>query len=96
MCFPGCGSLSPSSKALDSSQPKQERELSRQTATAKSSLVVTRPESVGGSARKERSKAMALSEQEQARVRDEELVRLEAREEPKRRKRPQRSASSMP
>ena len=48
------------------------------------------PEFVGGStARKECCKAMALSEQEQAKIRDEELVRFEAREESKRKKKPQ-------
>jgi hypothetical protein len=58
---------------------------------AKSSLVKPEPELVGGfAARREWCKAMALSEQEQARIRDEELVRLQARKDSKRRKRPQR------
>jgi hypothetical protein len=58
---------------------------------AKSSLVMLEPEFGGGSAaRKEWCKAVALSEQEKARIRDEELVRLQAREESESRKRPQR------
>lgn len=48
------------------------------------------PEFVDASAAgKERYKAMALSEQEQARIREEELARLQARKEVKRRKRSQ-------
>jgi len=48
------------------------------------------PEFVGGSAaRKEWYKPMALSEQEKARIRDEELARLQVREDSKRGKRPQ-------
>lgn len=48
------------------------------------------PEFVGGSAaRREWYKAMAFSEQEQARIREEELARLQARKEAKSRERPQ-------
>jgi hypothetical protein len=47
-------------------------------------------EFVGGSAaRKEWYKAMVLSEQEKARIREEELTHLQARKESKRMKRPQ-------
>lgn len=47
------------------------------------------PKSCGDSAaRKESYKPMALSEEEKARIRDEELARLQARKELKRRGRP--------
>jgi antibiotic biosynthesis monooxygenase (ABM) superfamily enzyme len=53
-------------------------------------LVIHEQEFVGGSAaRKEWCKAMALSEQEKARIREEELTHWQARKESKRRKRPQ-------